>query len=97
MIDQETRELEFTVGTPGWQTFVVLMREGATRAVEQLLNPSQVRKDRQSDDFLRGYVKGLREAVRLPEKVVKDAITREGIEATPSNDYDYTDESTSEE
>ena len=97
MIDQSDRELEFTIGTVGWQTFVALMREGATRAIEQMLDPSIKRQERQSDDFLRGYVKGLREAVRLPEKVVKDAITREGIEATPSNDYDYPDESTSEE
>jgi hypothetical protein len=66
----EINELEYTIGTEGWKVFVAICREGATRATEQLLKPSQDRKDRQPDDYLRGYIAGLRDAVRKPQDVI---------------------------
>jgi hypothetical protein len=52
---------------------VKICREGATRATEKLLQPSKDRKDRQPDDYLRGYVAGLRDAVRKPDEVIRMA------------------------
>jgi hypothetical protein len=93
-MDRDLHELEYTVGTEGWKTFVALMREGATRATEQLLDPSKNRKDKRSDDFLRGYIKGLRDAVRKPTEVVERA---KALEAANETDYHSSEGTTPEE
>jgi len=62
------------VETQGWQLFLERMNEEKETCIKKLLDPSQVRKESHSDDFLRGFIQGLRFSARWPLEEVRMAV-----------------------
>lgn len=73
-MNEEHEALGFMIGTQGWQLYLARMNEEKEVCIKGLLDPSQTRKDTRSDDFLRGFVQGLRFSVRWPVEEVSIAV-----------------------
>lgn len=67
-LDAEHQALGHMLLTPGWDFFKHMLGDQARAWNEQLLSPSQNRKDTTPDDFLRGCIHGMRVALMWPDK-----------------------------
>jgi hypothetical protein len=65
-------EIEFLIATRAWEDFLVpFMTSLRGAGIMYLLNPSQERKDRVSDDVVRGRIQILDTVLGFPQLVAK--------------------------
>lgn len=68
-LSDEHKALGYMLQTPGWNgLYMGKMLEEARILNARLLDPSQKRKDSQSDDFLRGAIFAIKRALEWPDE-----------------------------
>lgn len=78
MSDEEIGQLAYIVRSPAWENFFDPMLRGIVENIcALLLDPSQERKDKRPDDFLRGQAVLVRNFLELPHTVIEEARMRE--------------------
>lgn len=65
--NENMEEMEFVVSTKAWEDFITpFLRQLRESAIHMLLNPDQERKDKVSDDTIRGRVQILDTILGFP-------------------------------
>lgn len=90
-LSREHEQLAYLLLSPAWEAlYKARVAQEVKVLYQQLLDPSQKRKDKQPDDFIRGMIAGLRFAIEWPEQEmelaaqqVRDEAEQEGETVIP--------------
>lgn len=82
--------LAYIINSPSWLDFFEpTLREMMTASTAMLIDPSIERKNKRSDDFLRGQIVVIRNFLEIPHFIIADAREREDTARKAAKEQDH--------